>query len=209
MAFAATMALATFNPASADENLRKQVIEPVVMIDNDCSAVNLDNKRLLTAAHCVFLKTSGKVIIQNFSDTNVSEEHSYWYDVKNVDKNKDVALLVLRSDYFKGATAKLATKLLAQEGDQVFTVGYPKMTGRVITEGLFNGISPILYPEQVNMKYRASPAIYGGNSGGGLFQSDGKGGYELIGITNASYRDTDHLAIYATLEDIKNILKVK
>lgn len=202
------MLLPTFGVAST---LKQTAIETVVKINNNCSAVAINHNgklKLLTANHCA----KGVGVI-NFETRNEKREivsivESFYTVEKTVVEN-DLSLLVPRDQTLKISTAIVAEDLLVDEGDQVWTVGYPMNFSRVVTTGLFNQELTAKFINGVEKtRFRASPDIEGGNSGGGMFQYNPKTDkYELIGITSMKMRINNHMGIYTSLSDIRDFLR--
>lgn len=194
-----------FIPASAkaDELFVKDVINPVVQLERNCSGVVIDTPNLkqtiiVTANHCVSddatpdpEEKSGYVFIDDKDGATVVTTTKYVYDVVVRDTGNDIALIKLRKEGLLLDSASLTSED-PKEGDDVWTVGYPLGQPRTVTQGFFGGFSSLNRDMTFNefgngrMVYKASPAIYGGNSGGGMF-SKVKGEYKLVGITDAGF----------------------
>lgn len=211
-AFAAMISLATFTTVQAG-SIKTDMLDPVVKINENCSAEGVsipEGKRLLTAAHCVHANKEGtfQIILRDDENKYLKITHVF-FDVVRTDTEKDLALLKVRDETQDFSTVEIAEKLVAEEGDQVWTVGYPLAFNRVITEGLFN--EPLILDFTGNGKevtrLRASPGIDGGNSGGALFQRNGND-YELIGVTSMKMRSNDFMGIYIPLKDIREFLRL-
>lgn len=208
------MLLGSFGLANAG-SVKTDMLDPVVKINNNCSAESVkipEGKRLLTAAHCVDGKSVGTYFVESRNNKNeVTSITHFYFDVVRVDKEKDLALLKVRDDLEVNImpVANVAEKTVAQEGDQVWTVGYPLAFNRVITEGLFNQpLTAAFTPSgKEQIRYRASPGIDGGNSGGALFQKNGDK-YEIIGITSMKFRSNSFMGIYVPLSDIREFLRL-
>lgn len=194
-------------------NLKDQAIDTVYKINENCSAVSVDLQKegnfLLTAKHCVKEKKEGVINQITFDGVKKVKETSVYFEVDRTSVDRDLALLKVRDPEFKPKKAKVAEELLVNEGDDVWTVGYPNAWTRAITEGLYNE-PQILTPSDIGgtetIKFtRASPGITGGNSGGGLFQKN-KDNYELIGTTSMVAGNANHIGLYVTLEDIRKFL---
>lgn len=190
-------------PARADELFVKKVVNPVVQLERNCSGVVIDvpevtSTLIMTANHCVSddatpdpEEKSGYVFVDDKDGATVVTTTKYVYDVVVRDTGNDIALIKLRKEGLLLDSASLA-HTDPVEGDDVWTVGYPLGQPRTITSGFFGGFSSLNRDMTFNefgngrMVYKASPAIYGGNSGGGLF-SKVAGEYKLVGITDAGF----------------------
>lgn len=192
--------------AQAANTFQKQAIEPVVQLARNCSGVVLDTSGtvtyIVTANHCVEGEKSGYVMIDvkdEFAQPvdkksrkgALIETRQLVYDVIRRDATNDLAVLRLRKEGLELDGAVLAQED-PTEGDQVWAIGYPLGLTRTVTEGYFGGfmsLTPSMrFDEFGNGRdvYRATPAIYGGNSGGGLFIKDGDE-YKLVGISDAGF----------------------
>jgi S1-C subfamily serine protease len=208
--FAIAFALAPLIASAG--SVKTDMLDPLLKINDSCSAIGIsltEGKRLLTAQHCVNSAKEGTFKVK-FIDNEFKtiSETQYYYDVVRTDADKDLALLKVRDEKLELKTVKIAENLIAQEGEQVWTVGYPLGFERVITEGLLN--APLV--ENFNsirktMRLRASPNLDGGNSGGGLFQRN-KTDYELIGVTSMMFNSNRHMGIYIPLSNIREFLRL-
>lgn len=195
-------------------NLNDQAISPVVRINENCSAVVIDlpnqtNARLLTAKHCVEGKKEGFLDQEVFDGKKLVKSTKYYFEVDRTGLGTvDLALLTVRDSGFKSPTAHIADKLTLEEGDTVWTVGYPLGFTRTITQGLYNGVQVLgeeLTRGEAILVTRASSNIDGGNSGGGLFQKNGEN-FELIGTTSMKFNANEFMGMYVTLNDIREFL---
>ncbi|MDE6001139.1 MAG: S1C family serine protease, partial [Clostridia bacterium] len=131
----------------------------------------------------------------------------------------DIALLkVTNSDVLKSSDA-VAADFADDEhvyvGEAVYTVGNAASEGLSVSDGIISkdseyinvGMSD-LYPNDVTTfrVMRTSAAVTHGNSGGGLFNKDGK----IIGIVNAKddEADTDNLGYALPASNVKRLVKL-
>jgi S1-C subfamily serine protease len=220
---AAVFAVAISTTAMAASDLptfQKQAVDTVVQLNRSCSGVVLDTSKvekldkettyIITANHCVDGEESGYVTIDKKDKQKVVKTEQYVFDVIRRAATKDLAFLRLREKGLSLPSAVLDTKDPV-EGQEVWTVGYPLGLNRTITAGFFGGFANITkdmrFDEFGNGRpvYRASPAIYGGNSGGGMFINDG-GQYKLVGITDAGFPSFFVAGFYNPQEDINEIV---
>jgi S1-C subfamily serine protease len=195
--------------------VKREMLDPVIKIDEQCSAVGImHNKefKYLTAAHCVaggdgYIVDEGTVLKRGDNIFKKTRYTSWYYEVEKVDTMRDLALFKVVDPSYKGAAAKVADKLQVEEGDNVWAVGFPMAKTKNISQGLFNGLE---YEDWGNgtyrPKYRATAEIFGGNSGGALFQQT-KEGFELVGITSMAYKANTFMNLFVTLDDIQYFLK--
>ena len=110
--------------------------------------------------------------------------------------NYDIALLEVQgSDILRESDAEVAEIGSSEDlraGERVYAIGNPEGEGISVTEGVISVDSETLTMTGADEKttvslrvMRTDAAINSGNSGGGLFDADGK----LIGITNAKRVD--------------------
>lgn len=173
---------------------QQEAIAPVVQLARNCSGVVVDTTDvqktfIVTANHCVDGKTSGRVTIDTKEKQKIISTEEYVYDVVVRDVTEDVAFLQLRKEglFLEGAVIAQEDP---QEGETVWAVGYPLGLSRLITQGIYAGYDSLDlnkggFSENGDYRgvYRASPPIFGGNSGGGLFiKRDGH--YQLVGISD-------------------------
>lgn len=199
--------------ANAASQIKTEIIDPVVKINENCSAswVKLAaGYRLLTANHCVSGDREGFVVdeIRNTKDHKLLSYRQLMFDVERTDGKSDLALLKVRDEtYVPAATVTIAEKLFLEEGDDVFIVGYPHAMTRTVTKGLFNGFQTI---DDMNRTfYRSSANATGGNSGGAVAQFNPETfKYEQIGVTDMKYNDNEFMTLITTLEDIRSFLRL-
>lgn len=127
----------------------------------------------------------------------------------------DIAVLkVENSEVFRTSNllaAEFADSGLVGAGDSIFAVGNPEASGTSVTAGVVSVDSEYITmtsPKDnvTNIEYRVmrvDAAVNGGNSGGGLFNLDGK----LVGIVNAKVvsSDIDNIAYAIPSAIVKNV----
>ena len=212
--FALTMiALAFAVPAfAADPNLKAQALAPVVKINQSCSGTIIssdtdkDGKvktQILTAKHCIN-GDGGKLNIEITDRGKPIKDINVWYDNDRSDYKADLALITLRDTETVYPIATIANEELAEAGDDVWVVGYPRGLSKTITEGLYTGYEMIGKDTYV----RATPGATGGNSGGALFQKNGDN-YEQIGVTSRGFPDAPFMTYHVPLKEIQEFLRLK
>ena len=115
------------------------------------------------------------------------DDSTYTATVVGSDQQSDIALLKIDAT---GLTpAVLGDSDSVQVGEVVIAVGNPMGTlGGTVTDGIVSALNRDISVEGNEMTLmQTSAAISPGNSGGGLFNTNG----ELIGIVNAKYSDED------------------
>lgn len=193
---ASVISLLSVFPVAANglEQMQKEMINPVVQLDKQCSGVVIDTTStedtyIVTAEHCVSdpKQPSGYMNLELREKGKLIEKNEIVYDVLVKDTKVDLAVIKLRKKGLDLDKAVVGTEVPV-EGETTWTVGYPLGLTRTVTQGVFGGYGTLdgLFLEEFGNKeiyYRATPAMMGGNSGGGLFRKTDKG-YELIGITS-------------------------
>ena len=142
----------------------------------------------------VILTTNGYIVtnyhvVEGAQQVTVTlhDDSTYTATVVGSDQQSDIALLKIEAD---GLTpAVLGDSDNVQVGEVVIAVGNPMGTlGGTVTDGIVSALNRDITVEGNQMTLmQTSAAISPGNSGGGLFNTNG----ELIGIVNAKYSDED------------------
>lgn len=189
-----------------------------------CAGVWMDNRRILTAAHCA--EIIGRTVFQiddedeydaigdviaftNNSDINnekIQQNFTWFGIVEKIDKKSDLALIRSISDTSYHTTAQLAIKDIEQ-GDQLHVVGHPIALFWSYTLGVVaairNSNGPLLGKETVEAKViQVSAPIWVGNSGGGAFNTDG----HLIGICSWITLRAPNIGFFIHRDEIKKFL---
>ncbi len=110
--------------------------------------------------------------------------------------NFDIAVLKIETPLYTQSAAcpvEIGDSAFVIEGDKCVAYGNPQGTGLSITSGdISKAIDLVTVNSVVNRVMRTSAAINSGNSGGGLFDAQGK----LIGIVNAKTNDNPSAGSY-------------
>lgn len=195
-------------------NVQKEMLSPIMQINSNCSVsiVKSDDQGTfgLTAAHCV----SEEVGIMNMDvydkDMKFVSKSSEYYDRVVLDTKNDTAVLKFRNTTLRLPVAKIATES-PQEGEQVWTVGFPLGFAKMLSSGFYGGKKNVDPVDGGAIRQLATPDISFGNSGGAMFRIE-DGEYKIVGVTSAmmaaGFVPIDHFGIYTTLESIKENLKV-
>lgn len=189
--------------------------------DGSCSGVTLSSTRdaqtnevttrILTAKHCVKDKKFGFIPIKKFDkEGRLLSETRIGYDLERQDTQSDLAIITLRDKENVYPVSTVAQEQKVFEGDKVFVIGYPAGLARLMTDGYL--ATQFVVPERgedfgepLHNVFVASPDIFYGNSGGGLYQMIDNN-YELIGITSIKHNQMDHFGGYVGLEDINRFV---
>lgn len=152
-------------------------------------------QQVLSGAGSGVILTSDGYIVTNYHvvegaqqvTVTLHDDSIYTATVVGSDQQSDIALLKIDAT---GLTpAVLGDSDNVQVGEVVIAVGNPMGTlGGTVTDGIVSALNRDISVEGNQMTLmQTSAAISPGNSGGGLFNTNG----ELIGIVNAKYSDED------------------
>lgn len=159
---------------------------------------------ILTNYHVI--EDANKFVVE-LSDNGA--KHSYKAEVVTQDKDNDLAILKISDEKFTTLPAiKYAFKESGQleVGSSVFTIGYPHaLTGMgkdaKFTDGRISARTG--YNGSVN-SFQSSIPVQPGNSGGPVFNEKG----QMIGVINASIRNTDNVSYAIKLNYIRNLIEL-
>ena len=130
---------------------------------------------VLTAAHVV--DDLKKIMVGISYSSDKKEMH-----ISKINKTLDLALLVSNTSKNKSGPYVNFSKYAPNIGDPIWVIGNPSGESRVVTEGIISKnkirISVGDKVPVLRNLYRITADIYGGNSGGGVFNKSG----ELVGI---------------------------
>ena len=152
-------------------------------------------QQVLSGAGSGVILTTDGYIVTNYHvvegaqqiTVTLHDDSTYTATVVGSDQQSDIALLKIDA---AGLTpAVLGDSDSVQVGAVVIAVGNPMGTlGGTVTDGIVSALNRDISVEGNEMTLmQTSAAISPGNSGGGLFNTNG----ELIGIVNAKYSDED------------------
>ena len=152
-------------------------------------------QQVLSGAGSGVILTTDGYIVTNYHvvegaqqiTVTLHDDSTYTATVVGSDQQSDIALLKIDAT---GLTpAVLGDSDSVQVGEVVIAVGNPMGTlGGTVTDGIVSALNRDITVEGNEMTLmQTSAAISPGNSGGGLFNTNG----ELIGIVNAKYSDED------------------
>lgn len=210
------IALATFE-AKADEQLTKEAISPVYKIisgQRTCSATSVKVKGVpdevntfLTAKHCIDPENPrGKLIVETVTESSESTQY-YDFTVALVSKGSDLAGITVTDTTLHTNKAVIADTQVAQEGDEVLSVGYPLGASRVVSMGFLGQKERIMHPNgELKLMQRASTLVDSGMSGGPLYQKTATG-YEIIGVASTKSQGNNFMNHFVTLADIKAFIE--
>lgn len=124
---------------------------------------------------------------------------------------RDIAVIRAKTQDMKGVNADIKVVTLADEyyvGETAIAIGNPENEGISVTQGIVSVDNEYitLSIDGTKRSYRSirmDTALYGGNSGGGLFNADGK----LIGICNAGDSDDQNINYAIPLDIVRGTVE--
>jgi serine protease Do len=149
-----------------------------------CSGVYIKNDTILTAAHCFQIPEDGAILqiwIRNIYGISAPAF------VSKIDPTKDLALVQTN---LKGRPVRFAKH--AQVGETVYAVGNPLGLEFIITKGIISRLDFVFAKRSRASHIIFDASILPGNSGGALFNAQGR----LIGI---AVRSTSALGVFGAV----------
>lgn len=139
---------------------------------------------IVTCYHVIKGNTSSVYILLYDSFVPIKASMVYYSQIYDI-----AVLRVTNSNEYKTSSAtpaEIADSSILVEGDMAVAIGNPLSSGISVTEGTVSKTTDLVRVEQITQRViRTSAAINSGNSGGGLFDENGK----LIGIVSAKATD--------------------
>ena len=130
-----------------------------------------------------WIATNAHVVAGNTSIMVEAAGRSLPAKVEYADSDLDLALIVVQGEVLP--ISKISKQMKPVIGTRVFAIGSPFGLENTISDGLLSGIR-----ESNNVKtIQTTAAISSGNSGGGLFDTDG----QLLGITTFKLKGGENL----------------
>lgn len=166
------------------DNLTEHIDKTNFILDDRCSGtlIDLEDKIILTAYHCVADRLDSSIEVKQHIYEENGEIYSMFMTqayVVAVDKYNDLALIRAKTSnmpYDMQATISWDEVSL---GDDVWVVGNPLVfLDNSLTKGVISALHRVINNKHV---WQIDANIVGGNSGGGVYNSNG----ELIGVTSA------------------------
>jgi S1-C subfamily serine protease len=215
------------------EQMNRIIDQTNFVVNRGCSGtlISLEEKLILTNFHCVqnlisFVEKeetdsngyTKKVRVRRYADVQV-EQHGYdgfvkvstaTYVAEIVAENKSVDLAVLRIK--SNIPHQIASKILPEgqnvvRGERVYVVGNPAGNDATVVEGIVSNLNRTFqFPWTGNEKLamiQFSGGIYGGNSGGALYNSSGY----LIGVPAAGHTAATFIGLAIPISVVKNFMR--
>lgn len=150
---------------------------------------------------------NSETFVVEITDENGKKNYSAEVAVK--DANNDLAILKIIDKEYKPSTSVMPyvlSQTTADVGTQVFTLGYPMALtamGKEVkfTDGKISAKTG--YKGDIG-SYQTSVPVQPGNSGGPLFDYEGK----LIGVINAKITEADNVSYAIKVASLKNLIEL-
>ena len=214
------------------EQMNRTIDQTNFVVNRGCSGtlISLEERLILTNYHCInqnisFVEReetdangySKKVRIRRYADV-VVEQHgydgfaristaSYVAEIIAEDKKVDLAIVRIKSNI----PHQLASKILPDNvkilrGERVYIVGNPSGMDATVVEGIVSNLNrtfqlPWTGNEKVAM-IQFSGGIYGGNSGGALYNSAGY----LIGVPAAGHTGATFIGLAIPITTVRKFM---
>lgn len=190
----------------AVEKISKLEIEPAdVNIKATGSGILINSNGYIITNYHVIENANGLLV--EISDN--SEKKTFSAISVLQDKENDLAILKINDGKFKELPSlKYSFKENGQldVGGTVFTIGYPLALNGMGKEAKFTDgkiSAKTGYQGAIN-SFQTTIPVQPGNSGGPVFNNDG----QLIGLINASVKNTDNVSYAIKLNYIKNLIEL-
>ncbi len=215
------------------EDMNRTVDSTNFVVDRGCSGtvISIPERLILTNYHCIDdLVTSvdkelttkdgyvKKVKIRRYKDVPLEQYSydgftrvgatSYVGEIVAEDQGRDLAVIRVRGN----AVLPMASPLLPEgksvtRGERVYVVGNPAMNYGSVVEGIVSSVNRVFeFPWTQNEKLpmiQFSGGIFGGNSGGALYNAHG----QLIGVPAAGFNGANFIGLAVPVDVVRGFLK--
>lgn len=214
-------------------DLNKIVDQTNFIVEKSCSGtlIDLKNRLVLTNYHCIDSKVSvidreeaasngqlKKFRTKKYGDITIEQNGyksfekvssaQYITDIVAEDKTTDLAILKIRSAIpHDMASSILPESVSIVRGESVYVVGNPGGLDATIVKGIVSNLNRTFeFPWTNNTKLamiQFSGGIYGGNSGGALYNDRGY----LIGVPAAGIAQASFIGLAVPAEVVRTFMK--
>ena len=231
IAFLAAPAFAVGSTESWPD-MNKQIDQTNFIVEQQCSGtlISLKEKLILTNNHCVETNISiveeevtdeeGAVTKrkrEKYRDVKVEQGHykgfsqvgmsSYQTEIVAHDKKRDLAILRFKQDAipFTVASPLLPDGIELVRGQRTITVGNPMLLEATLVRGEISSLTRQMEvgSEDKRDYIQVSGGLFGGNSGGALYDEYGR----LIGVPAAGSRAATFIGLAIPIASVKDLLK--
>tara|TARA_R110000868_G_scaffold119718_1_gene317652 strand:- start:1803 stop:2639 length:837 start_codon:yes stop_codon:yes gene_type:complete len=203
------------------------------IVQKGCSGtlIDLKNKLVLTNYHCIdsnvsvidkeAISSNGQVKkfrAKKYADVSLEQNGyigfdkvssaQYFAEIVAEDKTVDLAIVKIKSDIpHKIASSILPESVVVVRGETVYAVGNPGGMDATIVKGIVSSLNRTFeFPWTDNTKLQMiqfSGGIYGGNSGGSLYNDRGY----LIGVPAAGFAQANFIGLAIPAEVVRKFMK--
>jgi S1-C subfamily serine protease len=214
------------------DRMNRVIDQTNFIVNGGCSGtlISVEERLVLTNHHCVdrlisFVEKeesdangySKKVRVRKYEEVVIAQHgydgfaristSSYIAEILAEDKKVDLAILRIKSPIpHQIASRLLPDSMKIVRGERVYIVGNPAGNDATLVEGIVSNLNrtfqlPWTGDERVAM-IQFSGGIYGGNSGGALYNSSGF----LIGVPAANHRDATFIGLAIPISTVKRFM---
>lgn len=212
-------------------DMNKTINQTNFILENVCSAtlISVKHRLVLTNHHCVDNKISieekdtmlpdgtiqktrrekrvdVELIQHSYSGSVLVGSASYMAEIVAHKQRADLALLRIKADTIPYTVESRLHDGPVTRGERVYIVGNPAMLDASVVEGIVSSVTrvfEVFWADGAKVPfYQISGGLAGGNSGGALYNNQGR----LIGVPAAIAR-ANHIGLAIQLPAIKQFLK--
>lgn len=212
-------------------DMNKMVDQTNFIVDDRCSGtlISIKEKLLLTNNHCIQHKISvieeeivgedgsiSKVKREKYDDVPVTQNHykgfaqvgssAFQTEIVARDKKRDLAILRFKQDSipFTMAAPILPDGIDLVRGELITIVGNPALLEASVVRGEISSLTRQIEISGEKRDYiQVSGGMFGGNSGGALYNEHGK----LIGVPAAGSQSATFIGLAIPVQSVKDMLR--